>query len=438
METTDYDLVDENEQKRDDASALVVQLPGQARARLVAIEAELLGELARVADDYARDNVFTERQEAKAWNSVHKEIAALSNFMVFLRQSADLSLSFHLAEEPRLWQAVTFGLVKLFLRWMQMKGYRIKTINDHLDVIKLYARMAHDAGFQTADQLLSITHIPRIRGAQAERIDAAREQRDIPTHVGHKKADPTFLEDEEFQALLHRPDTPQGWRDRVAILLMYDLSLRPGEAVSLKLKDLNMDERTLHITRHKTHDQQKARLTQRLYAALTGYLRLRRDRSPEAPLLVRSLKSEPLLETSPREEPETEAARRGGRRPYSPNRALYVQRQPGDQATKSARRNKKKGKEDLWTPPITTRALAKHLHSIGLHIESELYQDTRAPEERLNLTSYDGRHEWTRRAIRHGSDPIAVTKAGGWKGHSAMVARYYGELEIVNEDIILE
>jgi hypothetical protein len=31
-----------------------------------------------------------------------------------------------------------------------------------------------------------------------------------------------------------------------------------------------------------------------------------------------------------------------------------------------------------------------------------------------------------------------VTKAGGWKGHSAMVMRYFGELEVINEDIRLE
>ncbi len=429
---------DEKKQNHDVSTELVVSSPGQTRVSLLAIEAELLGELARAADDYARNNMFTERQRTKAWNSVRKEIAALSNFMLFLQQSADLALSFHLAEEPHLWQAVTFGLVKLFLRWMQLKGYRIKTINDHLDVIKLYARMAHDAGFQTADQLISITNIPRIRGAQAERIDIEREQQDIPTNIGHKKPEPTFLEQEEFLALLNRPDTPQGWRDLVAILLMYDLSLRPSEAVSLKLIDLNMDERTLRITRHKTHDQQKARLTQRLYDALTRYLNLRQDRSPEAPLLVRSLKNEKLVERIPRAEPLVEAARRGGRRPYSPNRPLYVQRQPANETTRSVRRKKVKAEEEHWTPPITTRALAKHLHLIGLNIEEELHQDTRLPEERLNLTSYDGRHEWTRRAIRSGSDPIAVTKAGGWKGHSAMVARYYGELDIVNQDIILE
>ena len=92
---------------------------------------------------------------------------------------------------------------------------------------------------------------------------------------------------------------------------------------------------------------------------------------------------------------------------------------------------------------MTTRGLREHLHDIGLDIADDLYGeyegDTRpprtrrpAPEKTINLTSYDGRHEWTRNAIRGGSNPVAVTKAGGWKGHSAMVARYYGELEIVN------
>src|SRR5689334_1733313 len=267
----------EETQSQDESNALIVSSPEQTRINLATIEAQLLGELARSADEYVRHNLFSEIQLTMAWNSVRKEIAALSNFMQFLQESADLSLSFHLAEEPHLWQAITFGLVKLFLRWMQLKGYRIKTINDHLDVIKLYARLAHDAGFQTADQLISITNIPRIRGAQSERIDIEREAQEIPTHVGHKKAEPTFLEQEEFQALLNRPDTPQGWRDLVAILLMYDLSLRPSEAISLKLKDLNMEERTLRITRHKTHDRQKARLTPRLYAALTRYLSIRKD-----------------------------------------------------------------------------------------------------------------------------------------------------------------
>ena len=220
--------------------------------------------------------------------------------------------------------------------------------------------------------------------------------------------------------------------------------------VSLKISDVNMDEGTIHITRHKTHDQQRARLTQRLYLAIRHYLRCRRDASPDAPLLVRSRKSGELVENLPREEPEIEAARRGGRRPYSKNRATYVKLQPvAPEARHDQADGAKEEQRKTWTPPMTTRGLREHLHEIGLDIADALSGEQDEPKKRprtrrkppqkpINLTSYDGRHEWTRRAIRGGSNPIAVTKADGWKGHSAMVARYYGELEIVNEDIVLE
>lgn len=140
-------------------------------------------------------------------------------------------------------------------------------------MIKLYAKLAHQTGFQTADQLLAIQSISRIWGAEGSRIDTAREQQAIPTRIGYKKAEPTFLErKDEYQLLLDRPDTLQDWRDRVAILLMYDLSLRPSEVVSLKVRDVNMEEGTINITLHKTHDWQKARLTQRLHLASPSIL----------------------------------------------------------------------------------------------------------------------------------------------------------------------
>jgi len=412
---------------------MAVQVDQTVRKSLLSIDTQLLTDLSHAADSVARHNIFVERQESKAWNTVRKEIAALHTFMVFLEQ-ANVPLSFHLAEEPRLWTGITFGLVKFFLLWERKQGYAIKTINDHLSIIKVYAKLAHSAGFQTADQLLAITGLPTIRGAEASRIDNARAK----TRIGKKKAEPTFLERrEEFQVLLNRPDTPQGWRDRVAILLMYDLSLRPSEAVTLQLKDVNMNAGTLRITRHKTNDQQTLRVTQRLQLTLTHYLSLRKDRDPQAPLLVRSLKNEQLVEDIKREDPEVEVARRGGRRPTSPNRTLYVERQQNTLVSEQNSSTEEKRRK-TWTPSMTTRALAKRLHEIGLGVEEKLYGDTRHPEERINLTSYDGRHEFTRNSIRGGSDPIAVTKAGGWKGNSAMVARYYGEMQIANEDIILK
>ena len=447
------DGVHDEQQAKDESTSLAMPSPAQVRDELLTYQTRLLTEFAEAADSYVRRNIFTERQERKAWNTIRKEIAALADFMTFLNQVEQVSrdqsqdaethvLFLHLAEEPRLWTAITFGLVKLFLAWEQQQGYAIKTINDHLDIIKLYARLAQQAGYQTADQMLAIKHIARIRGAEADRIDAIRVQ----TRRGQKKSDPTFLDRREYQKLLNRPDTPQGWRDRVAILLMYELSLRPSEVVSLKLHHVHLDEGTIDITRHKTHDQQKARLKNRLYPALMHYLSLRQDRSLDAPLLVRSLKNGQLVEHVPVEAPEVEMAKRGGRRPSSPNHALYVKLHPTP-VEKAARQGTGESKA-TWTPPMTTRGLREHLHELGLDIAQELYGEDEhmlsrprpqrsAPEKQINLTSYDGRHEWTRNAIRGGSNPIAVTKAGGWKGHSAMVERYYGELDIINEDIVL-
>ena len=57
---------DEERENNDVSNELVVSSPGQTRVSLLAIEAELLGELARAADDFARNNVFTERQRTKA------------------------------------------------------------------------------------------------------------------------------------------------------------------------------------------------------------------------------------------------------------------------------------------------------------------------------------------------------------------------------------
>ena len=114
-----------------EARAIAAQASLEARQGLLALETELVSELADTADSFTRENRFTERQARKAWNTVRKEIAALSDFMAFLATTG-VELSFHLAEEPRLWSAITFGLVESSLLWERGQGYAIKTLNDHL------------------------------------------------------------------------------------------------------------------------------------------------------------------------------------------------------------------------------------------------------------------------------------------------------------------
>src|SRR5207244_4169076 len=94
-----------------------------------------------------------------------------------------------------------------------------------------------------------------------------------------KKQEATYLKTQEVHALLAQPDleTPQGRRDLVALCLLYELGLRPSEAVALRFSDLDLEEDTLHVYRRKTNLDQRLRLTPPTRAVLRSYLALRRD-----------------------------------------------------------------------------------------------------------------------------------------------------------------
>ncbi len=173
---------------------------------------------------------------------------------------------------------------------------------------------------------------------------------------------------------------------------MWDLSLRPNEALSLRLVDLDLEAGTVYVDRHKTNENQTHEFTPRLRAALNAYLGVRRDRSPDAPLLVRSLKSEQLVELVPLDDED----------PASPRR----------------------------TPRLSVQGLGKRMRTLGHLLSEELGRE-------IDLTSYDGRHGFVRQSIDAGYDPMRVKLAGNWKGMS-MVERYYGKKQIANKGIVFE
>jgi hypothetical protein len=55
----------------------------------------------------------------------------------------------------------------------------------------------------------------------------------------------------------------------------------------------------------------------------------------------------------------------------------------------------------------------------------------------VDLSSYDGRHQWTRDAVDAGNALVDILSAGGWSKDSPMVRRYSGERTIANEHITL-
>jgi len=368
------------------------------RDRLLRAQQELLARAALAADEVARRDLFFRYRAGKAHHTLRMQTAALSCFMSYLA-GAGVHLTSHLADEPRLWQAISYGLAEGFKHWLLREGYSTKTVNDYLGVVKLYAKLAHRGELMEDHTYLAIAGIETIRGAEAQRIDERREKTRRRDSAGGekrgKKPDATYLKTHEVHALLAQPDveTPQGLRDLVALCLLYEHGLRPSEAVALRLSDLDMEEGTLHVYRRKTHLDQRLRLTPPTSQALRSYLALRRDwyfyrQAPaterDAPLLVQSRKSKQLVEQL------------------------------------DLRRAGKSGSAD-WS----TQNLWERVHLLGAALG-------------VNLASYDGRHQWARDAADDGTDYLKLIKAGGWKAGSRMVERYYGDKEIANEGVHLK
>lgn len=371
--------------------------------RLLAAQQHILSQASAVADEVARQNIFTRHRRHKSDHTKRMHRYALSCFMNYLDQ-AGVPLSFHLADEPRLWVGIGFGLVEGFQLWMEEQGYRIKTMNDYLSVVKLYAGLSHQAGFMDTATLMAIKDVEALRGAEADRIESERKRLSVPS-VGRKKAAATYIEAEQLRQLLTLPDDPQGKRDRVALLLLYGMGMRPGEVVALRFSDLHLAEGFLHVKRLKTYEEQEFELSADLSVALQEYLLERRDWTAycarpsaenDAPLLVQTLSTKQLVEQC-------------------------------DMRTRvhDARYAKQKGKSPFPSADWSTQSMYAYVRRLSMRLGLP------------RLSPYDGRHQWAKDAADSGTDYIHLLQAGGWRPGSRMPDRYYGRHRVMQAAIKL-
>jgi len=109
------------------------------------------------------------------------------------------------------------------------KGLPLKpsTVNRRITVVKLFLRFLHRRGYVP----------PTLQDA----IEYVKEPRDLPTSV---------LEHAELRRLFGRIDTttPVGYRDRTILELLYTSGVRRAELLGLRLRDLDMSNRTARVT----------------------------------------------------------------------------------------------------------------------------------------------------------------------------------------------
>jgi len=351
-------------------------------AALLVLQQDALQAAAQAADEAARRATFESYREELSANTCRRQRADLACFMRYLDAAGVpmtetcRGLRTHLADDPRLWRAITFALVLGFRKWqLWEQGYAIESVNARLSTVKRYASLACQARTLDADELTRILQVKRIRPSGGVRIDEKRKQASKPTRIGKKKAWPTFLSAEHLRRLFAElPLTDQEWRDLVLLRLLFDMSLRPNEAVALAVGDVDLTGGTLRVIRRKTTTEpQWLPLSAGTWRALGAYIPRLHDGAAGAPLLVRTRRDGAF------EEEETAP---GG---------------PG------------------WTT-------------------TSLYRRVRLLGERIGITDlcpYDARHSWARGVVKAGTNVVTATKFGGWKSHSRMLARYYGEQDIV-------
>ena len=113
------------------AAPNAVGIDASDREHLLHAQEELLSRASSAADEVARRDLFFRYRAGKAHHTIRMQTAALTCFMTYL-EGAGVHLTSHLADKPRLWRAVSYGLVEGFKHWMLREGYSTKTVNDYL------------------------------------------------------------------------------------------------------------------------------------------------------------------------------------------------------------------------------------------------------------------------------------------------------------------
>lgn len=242
---------------------------------LLPIQPALLQEIGQIANTHASANVFADYRQLKATNTLLRQDDDLVAFSDYLAKVKVQRTAEQLATRPDAWQGVTWGLVKGFANYLLQLGYASTSLNPKLSTIKTYCRLAMQAGTIPAADYTQIKAVTGYSKLEGKRIDREREV----TRVGAKKADARVLTPDEVEALIDQPPTPQGFRDRVLLLLMVDLGLRVGEVVSLSKSSVNLAIGTITFYREKVDKTQTHALPPRLSTALFSYLPLVATRS---------------------------------------------------------------------------------------------------------------------------------------------------------------
>lgn len=343
----------------------------------------------QLANQIAKQGLFSDYRARRAANTIRRQNNDLALLAAFFYDAgltpANLS-SEELAEsfinDPETWQAMTWGLVAAFIRWLLAAGYAIGSINGALTTVKVYSEMAAKAGALDSKELALIQAVHGFRRSEGVHVDELREntRRSVRRNGtrANKKARAVSLSADQAAKLKAQPDSPQGRRDRLIMCLLLDHGLRVGELARLTVDCFKLKGGELTFYRPKVNRIQTHRLTPDTLAAARAYLA--NDAPALGPIWKRSRKGK-------------------GSRAAQPGGGL------------------------LTFQGMTGRAITERVNYLGAALGI------------VGLSAHDCRHYWATLAAKN--TPIEILQeAGGWSS-LAMPANYIERERIANEGVKL-
>ena len=103
----------------------------------------------QMANEYADGDLFNDFNGRKADNTLRAYRGDLGSFAAFLGEATGGAVTVTaeaLQTTPAAWEGVTWGLVAGFARWLLAQGVATGTVNRRLAAVKVYAKLAAEAG----------------------------------------------------------------------------------------------------------------------------------------------------------------------------------------------------------------------------------------------------------------------------------------------------
>jgi len=268
-----------------------------------------LATIGKAADQAAAAAIFADYRSRKAANTDKAQGFDLAVFADYLAAAGYHVTADQLQTTPGAWQGMTWGIVKGFVEWQLQAGHAVASLNRRLSTVKVYAKLAAQAGAISAQDLALIKSVSGYSQKEAKRVNADRAQ----TRVGSKKAEHVSITDDQAARLKAQPlATPQSRRDAVLMALLLDHGLRAGEVALLTVANIDLAKGMIvNFYRPKVDKVQNNKLSADALKALRAYFD-NNDAPALGPLLRGSRKGGKLDQAGMSETCITERVRKLG------------------------------------------------------------------------------------------------------------------------------